>query len=548
MLTYTCWHARVPAEMESLIRFTAILRADLRQRSRSTRFWAVLFALACVSWLCFPSVDARYLTVSMGASLRAEYSSAWIGMTIGLLGGTMMTLLGFYLVRGTLVRDFDTRVWQLLVATPMTRSGYLLAKWASHMLVFCVIMAVAVLVGLIAQWWRAEDPSIDLIELLKPVLVISLPALAVTSMLAVLFDLVPWLRKTAGNILYFFVWVAILALSSPGENQSAMHNRFGDPSGIGIAWQSLKTILPMGPDSVDVNGLSIGGVILTQAPTLLHWSSWSPSLMDIGGRLFWFAISMLAIIAMVPFLDRAAAKVSGPTMQAASNPGRRLRWLDRLLQPLESTATGLLLAAEMKLLLRPRRMWWWLALAGLAVVQVVGSMQALAIACMGTWLISTDLFARAVLREREAGTGPLVFSAAHALRRMLTTRVVAALGLALIPVLPGVLRLAMTAPLMSLALVMTAASVALAGLAIGVICRNPRPFELLLVALVYAGAQGQFLLNVTTNPSLSVAAHGIILIVLLIALLGLWPLHSGLPLQARDWRVALLGRRAETDA
>lgn len=531
--------------MESLSRFRAILRADLRQRSRSTRFWAVLFALACVSWLCFPPVEARYLTVSIGANLRAEYSSAWIGMTIGLLGGTLMTLLGFYLVRGTLVRDFDTRVWQLLVATPMTRTGYLLAKWASHMLVFCVIMGVAVLVGLVAQWWRAEDSSLNLIELIKPVLLISMPALALTSMLAVLFDLVPWLRRTAGNILYFFVWTAMLALSSPGENQSAAHNRFGDPGGIGIAWQGLKAILPRSAEGLDMHGLSIGGVVLTQAPTLLHWTSWSPSLMDISGRLFWVAISVVAIFAMVPALDRAAAKVGDSTRHAASNPGRRLRWLDRLLQPLEGSATGLLLAAEIKLMLRPRRLWWWLSLAGLALVQMAGSLQALAIACIGTWLISTDLFARAVLREREAGTGPIIFSAAHAQRRMLITRAAAALGLALVPVMPGMLRLAMTEPMMSLALVMTASSVALAGLVIGVICRNPRPFELLLVALAYAGIQREPMLNVVADPSFSVAAHGIILSVLSIALLGLWPLHSGLPLQTRGWRGLPFGRRAE---
>ena len=78
-------------------------------------------------------------------------------------------------MRGTLVRDLETRVWQLLVATPMTRGGYLLAKWASHMVVFAVVMAVGLVRGLVAQWVRAEDRAIDLVELVKPVLVLSLP-------------------------------------------------------------------------------------------------------------------------------------------------------------------------------------------------------------------------------------------------------------------------------------------------------------------------------------------------------------------------------------
>jgi phage-related holin len=502
----------------------------------------VLFALACVSWLCFPPLEAHYLTVSIGPNLRAAYSSAWIGMTVGLLGSTMMTLFGFYLVRGTLVRDFDTRIWQLLVATPMTRTGYLLAKWTSHLLVLCVVMMVGVLVGLIAQVWRAEDATLNLIEVIKPVLLISLPALAVTSMLAVLFDLVPWLRRTAGNILYFFVWVAIMAVTNTGEGQPLDHGWISDPNGIGIAWHSLKGMLPPGTDGMEINGLSIGGVMFEGAPTLLHWTHWTVTLADVLGRLFWVAMSMVAVVAMVPALDWAAARVSSASTHAANNPGRRLRWLNHLLRPLEGSAAGLLYAAELKLMLRPRRLWWWLALIALAVVQLAGSLQALAIACMGSWLVSADLFARAVLRERDTGTGALVFSAANAQRRMLAIRTLVALTFAVIPVLPALIRLSVLQPEMAAALLLTAASVAFSGLAIGVICRNPRPFELLLVALAYAGAQGEPLLNVATDPAFSVAAHAVILPAVAIFLVVLWPLHSGLPVQAGGWRRFLSAR------
>jgi hypothetical protein len=522
--------------MGALQRFHGILLADWRERTRSTRFWVVLFVLACVSWLCFPPIEAHYLTVSIGENLRAEYSSAWIGMTVGLLGSTMMTLFGFYLVRGTLVRDFDTRVWQLLVATPMTRTGYLLAKWTSHLLVLCVIMLVGVLVGLIAQMWRAEDTTLNLVEVIKPVLLISLPALAVTSMLAVLFDLVPWLRRTAGNILYFFVWVAIMAVTNTGEGQPLDHSWISDPNGIGIAWHSLKALLPAGTDGMEINGLSIGGVMFKGAPTLLHWTHWTVPLSDVAGRLFWVLVSMAAVVSMVPALDWAAARVSSPSANAANNPGRHLRWLNRLLRPLEGSAAGLLYAAELKLMLRPRRLWWWLALIALAVVQIFGSLQALAVACMATWLVSADFFARAVLRERDAGTGALVFSAAHAQKRMLAIRILVALSFALVPVLPALVRLSMLQTGMALALLLTAASVALAGLAIGSVCRNPRPFELLLVALAYAGAQGEPLLNVATDPAFSVAAHAVILPAMAVALLVVWPLHSGMPVQPGSWK------------
>ena len=199
--------------MTALRIISAIALADLRQRLRVPRTWVVLAALAIASWWSFPPIDADYLTVSIGgaAGARAHYSSAWIGLVIAAIQGAMLSLAGFYVVRGTVVRDLETGAWQLLVATPMNRAGYLLAKWCSHMAVFALLLSGAVAVGVAAQLVRGEVPGIDLIELLKPVALVALPALGLTATLAVWFDLVPWLRRTAGNVVFFFVWVFLLA-------------------------------------------------------------------------------------------------------------------------------------------------------------------------------------------------------------------------------------------------------------------------------------------------------------------------------------------------
>src|SRR5205085_10054221 len=125
-----------------------------------------------------PARDEHYLVLAVDQGLRGAYSSAWVGMALAMVYSLLLGLGGFYVVRGTLVRDFETRVWQLLVATPMTRAGFLLAKWASHMLVFGVLVGAGLVVGLVAQFVRAEDRHIDLFEAIKPILVFSLPGLA----------------------------------------------------------------------------------------------------------------------------------------------------------------------------------------------------------------------------------------------------------------------------------------------------------------------------------------------------------------------------------
>lgn len=516
--------------MNACRRFFAILIADLRERSRATRFWVVLGLVAILTWWCFPPSAADYMTVSLGAGVRAHYSSAWVGLVLGLMYSTMMSLFGFYLVRGTLVRDFDTRVWQLLVATPMTRSGYLLAKWASHMLVFSLILAVGLLIGLAAQWWRAEDRHVDLVELIKPVLWISLPALAVTAMFAVLFDLLPWLRRTSGNVLYFFVWIGLfvgtLSHINPETDDWARHTWISDPNGVALVIRDLQASPAVTQLDADVAGINIGSSPFDGPATLFKWTHWSPRWVDILGRLLWPLLSILLVLALAPLLDWAAARLSALPASAAASPGRKLRWLDAWLRTLERHPLGMLWAAELKLVLRQRRAWWWLALVVLAAIQTFGTLEAVGIACIGAWLISTDIFARSVLRERESATEALIFTAANARTRVLIVRTLTALALAIIPVLPALLRLLLTQPQSGIAVLLIAASVAIGGLAIGALCRNPRPFELLLVMLAYVGVQGQATLNGTHNSAASIAQHGLILPILCAVLLLIWPRHT----------------------
>ncbi|HEY2344354.1 MAG TPA: hypothetical protein VGH80_00575 [Xanthomonadaceae bacterium] len=495
--------------MSALRRFGAILVADLRERTRATRFWVVLALIGVVSWWCLPPASASYLTVSFGDNVRGAYSSAWVGMVLGLMNSTMLSLIGFYLVRGTLVRDFETRVWQLLVATPMTRAGYLLAKWASHMAVFALIMLVGLAVGAVAQFVRAEDRAFDLVELVKPVVVLALPAMALTAFFAVLFDLVPWLRRTAGNVLYLFVWMGVtISENAPG---------------IGLAQHDVYTQLAGSVAGITGTNISIGVGDKTGKLVLFAWTHWHVAVVDLVGRAGWIALAMVAVAALAPLLDRAAARAGSAGAGRGASAGRRLRWLDRLLRPLEFSTTGMLLAAELKLVLRQRRVWWWLAWIVSAIVQLVGARDAVGIAVICAWVMNADVFARAILRESDTGTGALLFSAAQAPRRLLLARIGAAVLLASATILPAIVHLAFVAPAAATALIVTATTVAVGGLALGVLCRNPRPFELVLVALAYVGVQNGGPLAAVVNPQWTLGVQAFLLPTLIVVLLALWP-------------------------
>jgi hypothetical protein len=220
-------------------------------------------------------------------------------------------------------------------------------------------------------------------------------------------------------------------------------------------------------------------------------------------------------------LDWAAARSEARQPGQRSTPGFRLRWLDGLLRPLEVFAGGRLFAAELKLVLRQRRLTWWLALGVLLVVQSVAPEKGQAIAAIGAWLVCLDIFARAALREHDTGTSALVFTASGAAYRILAVRLAVSLGLATLVVLPALLRAGGEG---AVALWLAAATVAVSGLALATALRSPRPFELAMVFVAYIGVQGDPILNAFADPALTLARHAWLLPASLALLLLAWPI------------------------
>jgi hypothetical protein len=508
--------------MNVLRAIAAILRADLRQRLRSPQFWLVLAALGAAMWWCFPAADADFLTVSVGDGMRGRYSSAWVGMIVALMYSSLLSLAGFYLVRGTVTRDLETRTWQLLVATTMSRGAYLVAKWLSHLAVFLIVLAVGLGVGLVAQCVRAEDLRIDVVELAKPVLFLTLPSLALTAALAVWFDLVPWLRRSAGNVLFFVLWIALLGVGVSQAEQApgAALPWPGDPHGLLVAEYDLSRAWPTIDGGKEL-GLSVGTQALEgKAPTLLTWNAWTLTAATLNARGAWLALAIVVVLAATPLLDRFAANAGARA--AARTGGAALRWLERVLAPMQRTPFGALLAAELRLVLRPRRWWWWIAMLGAFIGQVFAPDKGLVVAILAGWLLCLDVFARLVLRERDTNTASLVFTAAGMRDRLLAARAIVAIGMAWTVTAPALLRLAATHPQSALAALAAGASVAMWGLACGAVFRNARPFELVLVCAAYVSAQGALVLNVVASPATTLAWHASLLPLATVALVIGW--------------------------
>jgi hypothetical protein len=488
----------------------ALWVADLRQRVRSGRFWAVALAITVAGWWCLPPADAGYMIIAIGDHHRGFYSSAWIGMVLAMMS-LLWGLVGFYLVRGTVQRDFDTRVWQLLGTTSMRRSAYLLAKWASHLTVMTGLLCATLAVGLAAQWVRAEDRHLDLWELVKPSLFIALPTLAFSAMLAIWFDVVPALRRTAGNVAFFFVWMALLTAGPVAMQHERAHGG-GAATAVEQPWTSdlpamrvmqwaIEHQIARGlPDKTRREGFCVGCGGVTSPPVRFIWTRWEVRPAVLWGRLLWLAAAVGGVLLAVPWLDWAAARTTPGTASAGRRAPRTLRWLRALLRPLQGSALGVLVAAEIFVVLRQRPLWWWAAWGPLWGFQLFGPRHAVALAMLGGWTLLLDVFARTGLRDREHGTVDLIGTAPGAQRRLLLARAVSCIVLAWAAVAPGLLHESIAHPAMGATACVIAASIALWGLAAASLTGSSHPFELVFVAAAYATTQGV--------PWLDAAARG----------------------------------------
>ncbi len=404
--------------MHTLLR---LVLADFTERVRRYSFFVTMLAGIYLGY----AVNAGYITLVLG-DYRGEYNSAWIGTMVALSSAVFISMVGFYIVKNSISRDRTTRVGQILAATPIGKFTYLLAKVASNFLVLSAIVAIEVGAALIFQILGNEGAGVDLFALLLPFTLITLPALALVSGLAVLFESIRALAGGFGNVMYFFLVMALLTIPvAAGVTEldflfiagveRSMHD------GARAAYPEFKGgfALHAGPRDM--------GRKTTDLKTFV-WDGidWTGPM--VAQRFSWYLVALLLTLLAVPFFDRfdeASAwgmrrrrrrpETAGAADWLAPPPERR-NLADRFVTTLTgiplSSRFGRMLVAELRLMLKGVHILWYLVavgfiIAGLASPVNVASRELLAF----TWIWPVLLWSKMGMREAYYGTAQLIFSA-----------------------------------------------------------------------------------------------------------------------------------------
>lgn len=187
-------------KMDSLRILFQLSLADFRERTRRYSFLVTMIGVMFFGYLV---ITGQY-TIQFG-EYKSVYNSAWAGSLMAVCSTIMMTIIGFYLVRGSIKRDRLTEVGQIIAATQMSGRVYIASKLASNIAALWSMVASLAVLAFITLLIRNDTGEISLWAFIKPFIIISLPASIFVASAAVLFDTVRWLRGSAGNIIYLFL-------------------------------------------------------------------------------------------------------------------------------------------------------------------------------------------------------------------------------------------------------------------------------------------------------------------------------------------------------
>lgn len=398
-----------------------LARADFLERVRRYSF---LIMLALVSFLGYQTAIGN-ITMRLD-QYRGEFNSAWVGSMMALLTTFFLGWFGFYLVKGSVARDRETGVGQIMATTPLTRPLYMIGKWASNFSVLLAMNLVLIVAGIGIQWIAGENRQLDLYAMLAPFLFIALPLMAVVAALAVLFESIGFLSGGFGNVVYFFLFIFTLPLAA----SLSRTNPAFEPLGLGLIQQSASIAAKAAFPEYS-GGFVLGdaggtlGIDFESAGNTFLWAGvdWTPEI--ILKRLAFFALAIVLTLLASIFFDRfdpsrqrprqtkSTASTLKPepvsTSQSVSQPVH----LTPLTAPTNGFAFFRILSLELKLLLKGQRWWWYAVAIGLFIAALTNTAENTRLFILPlTWLWPVLIWSGMGSRELRHNAQQMVFSSA----------------------------------------------------------------------------------------------------------------------------------------
>lgn len=421
-----------------LNRILQVALADFRQRVRSRRLLVVLAVIAYIGYqLNVGAFELLYLDEVNGEMInyRGEPTAAYVGLTTGVTGATVLLMFGYYILSGSITRDRSTGVDQLVASTSVTDRSYLLGKWLSHVgivAILLVTLGVAALINHLIHGTGTTDP----LWILGATLLIGLPLGCFVAAITLLFQSTDTLNGTLGNVTYLFAALvfisAFLTLAHEQESETVpLWLRLSDTVGLFVAGElTFDALLDVAPEYSGPVVANYGQGAESGELVTYHWNGEPFPGWFYANRLGFVLLGLgLVLLSTLPYdrydsdnesktttlVDRFTGALPALSVGRSSTSSEVESPTTATLTPVtdrNSAEIGRLIVQELRLMVRNQPWWWYVGAIAIGVAGLASpSTSEALIAIAAVWPLF--LLSEMGYRTTHHRMTPLIISSKH---------------------------------------------------------------------------------------------------------------------------------------
>jgi hypothetical protein len=186
-----------------------IARVDFVERVQSRRLLIFLVGVAYLGYL----INVSFIKMSYivdRVHVVGEPTAPLVGLQTALVGGLVVMFGGFYFMRSAIQRDRKHGHGALVASTGTADAVYLLGKLTSNTALGGVVAGVLGLAALINHAIHGVGPT-NVLALLTPLIVLTLPLCVLVGAVALLFETVSWFDGTLGTVVHLVFAFGVLS-------------------------------------------------------------------------------------------------------------------------------------------------------------------------------------------------------------------------------------------------------------------------------------------------------------------------------------------------
>jgi hypothetical protein len=192
------------------------LNTSLVRYSRSWGLWLLLLVAPVGARFWIPAEDSSSSVIVVNGHAPV-ITSSMLGVSLGIVISTLLLPIAFIYLRSNVTK---LQPWQVEEASPASRVAIALGRFGADVAMWGGVLGAMTLAGWLIALMVMPFDRIDLAQITLALWLIAAPALIGVAAIRTLFDSMRITRGAAGEVLYFVLWIAAIAMPSIGADRN----------------------------------------------------------------------------------------------------------------------------------------------------------------------------------------------------------------------------------------------------------------------------------------------------------------------------------------